>query len=94
MIFAKVTNGRRTPVERFTIDVPEDAAKPLRAAAEANGRSIEEELGGLVERTYARRSDDDWVHELIAMTRPGVEMHRPARMPWERMLPFEYDDFS
>jgi hypothetical protein len=36
---------------------------------------------------------DDWVHELIAMTRPGVEIEFPAREINEREVPFVYDDF-
>ena len=38
--------------------------------------------------------DDDWVHELIAMTRPGVEIRFPLRAIHERVIPFQYDDFS
>ncbi|CAN5318708.1 hypothetical protein BH10PSE15_BH10PSE15_13630 [soil metagenome] len=37
---------------------------------------------------------DDWVHELIAMTRPGVEIEFPNRTLSDRVIPFEYDDFS
>jgi hypothetical protein len=37
---------------------------------------------------------DDWVHKLIAMTRPGVEIEFPSRTLSERPIPFEYDDFS
>lgn len=37
---------------------------------------------------------DDWVHELISMTRPGVEIKLPLRGLRERALPFQYDDFS
>ena len=36
---------------------------------------------------------DDWVHELIALTRPGVEIQFPAREINERQVPFVYDDF-
>lgn len=36
---------------------------------------------------------DDWVHELIALTRPGVEIEFPAREIEERQVPFVYDDF-
>ena len=36
---------------------------------------------------------DDWVHELIAMTRPGVEIEFPMREINEREVPFVYDDF-
>ena len=36
---------------------------------------------------------DDWVHELIAMTRPGIEIEFPAREINEREVPFVYDDF-
>ena len=36
---------------------------------------------------------DDWVHEVIAMTRPGVEIQFPVRAINEREIPFVYDDF-
>jgi hypothetical protein len=36
---------------------------------------------------------DDWVHELIAMTRPGIEIEFPVREINEREVPFVYDDF-
>lgn len=38
--------------------------------------------------------DDDWVHELIAMTRPGVEINLPRRGLGDRAIPFAFDDFS
>ena len=37
---------------------------------------------------------DDWVHELIAMTRPGIDFNLPSRESWERQVPWEFDDFS
>ena len=37
---------------------------------------------------------DDWVHELIAMTRPGIDFSLASRESWERQVPFEFDDFS
>lgn len=37
---------------------------------------------------------DDWVHELIEMTRPGVEINWPVRGLQERAIPFEFDDFD
>jgi hypothetical protein len=37
---------------------------------------------------------DDWVHELIAMTRPGVEINFPFRALNDRPVPFEFDDFN
>lgn len=81
-------------MERFTVEIPDDTAAQLRETAAANGRSAEEEIGGLVVRTYAKRCEDDWVHELIAMTRPGAEINLSSRMPWERQTPWEFDDFS
>ena len=42
----------------------------------------------------AAGADDDWVHELIAMTRPGVEINLPHRGLGDRVIPFEFDDFS
>lgn len=42
----------------------------------------------------APRPDDDWVHELIAMTRPGVEINFPVRGLRDRVIPFQFDDFN
>lgn len=36
---------------------------------------------------------DDWVHEVIAMTRPEVEIQFPVRAINEREIPLVYDDF-
>jgi hypothetical protein len=36
----------------------------------------------------------NWVDELIAMTRPGAEIRFPTRDLRDRVIPFEYDDFS
>ena len=80
-------------MERYTIEVREDAVPFLYDAADAKGVSVEEEIGSLVQRTYAKRADDDWVHEVIAMTRPGAEIQFPARSIDEREVPFVYDDF-
>lgn len=47
------------------------------------------------EASFANESDvaDEWVHEVIAMTRPGVEIQFPARAIDEREIPFVTDDF-
>lgn len=37
---------------------------------------------------------DDWVHELIEMTRPGVEINLANRGLRDRVIPFQFDDFS
>jgi hypothetical protein len=37
---------------------------------------------------------DDWVHESIAMTRPGVDLRLPGRLAHDRQVPWEFDDFS
>lgn len=37
---------------------------------------------------------DDWVHESIAMTRPGIDLHLPSRLAYDRQIPWEFDDFS
>ncbi|MEH3107374.1 MAG: hypothetical protein PGN09_08840 [Sphingomonas fennica] len=79
-------------MERYTIEVDDAALASLREVAEARGISIEEAIGGLVETTYAPNATDDWVHELIAMTRPGVDFTLPDRLPWERPLPFADHD--
>lgn len=38
--------------------------------------------------------NDDWVHELIAMTRPGIEINFPVRGLRDRVIPFQFDDFD
>ena len=38
--------------------------------------------------------DDDWVHELLAMTRPGVKINFPVRGLRDRVIPFQFDDFD
>ena len=81
-------------MERYTIEVRDEAAASLRDVADASGVSVEDVISGLVERTHVKRADDDWVSELIAMTRPGVVINSPDRMTWERQVPFEYNDFS
>ena len=37
---------------------------------------------------------DDWVHESIEMTRPGVDFRLPGRLANDRQVPWEFDDFS
>ena len=37
---------------------------------------------------------DDWVNELVAMTRPGMDMELPPRAFISRPPPFVFDDFS
>lgn len=37
---------------------------------------------------------DDWVHELIEMTRPGAEINLNVRGLSDRVVPFQFDDFS
>jgi hypothetical protein len=37
---------------------------------------------------------DDWVHESIEMTRPGIDFRLPDRLAYERQVPWEFDDFS
>lgn len=37
---------------------------------------------------------DDWVHELIEMTRPGAEINLEVRGLGDRVIPFQFDDFS
>ncbi|WP_375393829.1 hypothetical protein [uncultured Sphingomonas sp.] len=59
----------------------DDLGGPTTASEEANMRE-------------ARDFGDDWVHEVIAMTRPGIEIEFPVRAINEREIPFVYDDFS
>lgn len=59
----------------------DDAVNPTGA-----GARLDESSGGQI-------WGDDWVHELIAMTRPGVEIQFPVRRIDEREVPFVYDDF-
>lgn len=81
-------------MERYVIEVRDEAVSSLRDAADAKGVSVETELGALVDRAYGLRADDDWVHELIAITRPGIENLLPDRWSWERQIPFQYHDFD
>ena len=37
---------------------------------------------------------DDWVHELVEMTRPGAEINLNPRGLGDRIVPFQFDDFS
>lgn len=37
---------------------------------------------------------DDWVHESIEMTRPGVDLRLPGRLAYDRQVPWEFDDFN
>jgi len=37
---------------------------------------------------------DDWVHELIEMTRPGAEINLSFRGLGDRIIPFQFHDFS
>jgi hypothetical protein len=37
---------------------------------------------------------DDWVHESIAMTRPGVDLRLLGRLAHDRQVPWEFDDFN
>ncbi|MBX9732062.1 MAG: hypothetical protein K2X59_12100 [Sphingomonas sp.] len=37
---------------------------------------------------------DDWVHELIEMTRPGAEINLSFRGLGDRIIPFQFNDFS
>lgn len=81
-------------MERYTIEVRDEAVSSLRDAAAAKGVTVETELGALVDRAIGLRTDDDWVHDLIAMSRPGIENFLPSRWSWERQTPFEFDDFN
>jgi hypothetical protein len=36
----------------------------------------------------------NWVDDLVAVTRPGAEIRFPTRDLRDRVIPFEYDDFS
>jgi hypothetical protein len=42
----------------------------------------------------ARDWGDDWVHESIALTRPGIDFRLPGRLAHERQVPWEFDDFN
>ncbi len=42
----------------------------------------------------SRNWGDDWVHELIEMTRPGAEINLQLRGLSDRAVPFQFDDFS
>ena len=64
-------------MEKVSFEIErEDVAEALHAEAEAHGRSVEEELAALVEKTYApaggakgRGPNDDWVRELAQLAK-------------------------
>jgi hypothetical protein len=60
------------------------------------GVAVAKRGSGRVEEEPAGPQDwgDDWVHKLIAMTRPGAEIEFPKRALGEPPLPFAYDYFS
>jgi hypothetical protein len=75
----------------FTFEVTDEAAaQALREHAAAHGRSVEAELDELVRKTYSSQvdaapvgPDENWVDELIRITRPGFETdpfeHEPVQ---------------
>jgi plasmid stability protein len=77
-----VSETREPVVERFTFEVTdEEAAQALREQAAAHGRSVEAELDALVRKTYSTQNGaeaeppgEEWVDELIRITRPGFEI--------------------
>ena len=72
-------------MDRHRTDKPEEVRTGAHDPADA-GLPAESPADG-------RDWGDDWVHELIAMTRPGVEIEFPVRRIDEREVPFVYDDF-
>jgi hypothetical protein len=52
------------------------------------------EAGAEEDTSRADETSDNWVDELIAMTRPGVEINFPVRRIDDRPIPFAYDDFN
>ncbi|WP_420605185.1 hypothetical protein [Novosphingopyxis sp.] len=79
-------------MERVTFDIERpEVAKALHAIADVRGRSIQDELSALVEKTYAPKTrtdpegpSDNWVRELIAIARTidlpdGLDPYLPER---------------
>ena len=60
----------------------------------ATGNEPPSEPGAGDQAGERHASERDWVHELIAMTRPGVEIEFPLRGVEDRVIPFVYDDFD
>ena len=81
-------------MERVSFDISRhDLADALPEQARANGRSVEEELAALVERTYAqpapraiRESGESWVDELIRIA-DGANLQIPDRRAGMRSAP-------
>ena len=75
--------------DRFTFEVTDEAAaRALREQAAVHGRSVEAELDALVRKTYSTQRDaapagpsENWVDELIRITRPGFETDPFERDP-------------
>ena len=81
-------------MERVSFEIErQDVADGLHAEAASHGRSVEEEVAALVEKTYAGKSeqarfhsDANWVQELIDLAKgldlpDGIESLIPPRMP-------------
>ena len=75
--------------DQFTFEVTDEAAaRALREQAAAHGRSVEAELDALVRSTYSTQGEagpagpsENWVDELIRITRPGFETDPFERDP-------------
>jgi hypothetical protein len=82
-------------MDSFKIEVTDSqTAEAVRREAEAHGRTVQDELGALVERTYGPATKKDWIDELIEMTRPGAELVLPPRALTSDPPAFAYDDFN
>ena len=56
-------------------------------------KAVQDDVAGDV-MCPANALSKDWIDELIAMTRPGVEINLAIRPLRDRIMPFAFDDFS
>lgn len=55
---------------------------------------MEPDSDEFVAAPLSRDWGDDWVHQSIEMTRPGVELRLPDRLAHERQVFGQFDDFD
>jgi plasmid stability protein len=74
----------RAPVDRYDVHIRDSSvSEVLRETAEAHGRSVEEELSALVEKTYIPKAKkavtgESSIQRLIRLGR-GIEFEPPPR---------------
>lgn len=80
-------------MDHYRINIRDNSVnEALRDAASEHGRSVEEELAALVEKTYvatpkkSKKGNGDWVNELIKLGR-GLDLQIPESRSFVRYAP-------